>query len=85
MLHYCEGHGIEEHGTNIEEVAVKKAHAEESEDRDCNVCIGVGTLTKVESNGVNSVDTVCDNAYSTAGCEHLDNGVMPTGWEECAE
>lgn len=66
-------------------MAIKKAHTEKGEDRDRYVGVGVITSSEIEANGVDSMNTVSDDTDGAAGCKHLNNGIVPTGWEECAE
>ena len=66
-------------------MAIQKTHDQKRHHKVENIRIGECTLFGIKSKGADSVISICDDTYGTAGCEHLNNRVMPTRREEGVE
>ena len=66
-------------------MAIQKAHDQKRHHKVENIRVCQCALFGIEFKGADSVISICNDTYGTAGCEHLYNCVMPTRREEGVE
>ncbi len=85
ILRIAQGHGIEQHRTQVEEVAVHQAAQQQNADIQGDEILFHAPLPPEQLHGLVAVEAVGRQAHHAAGGCDLDQGIVPPGREEGAE
>ena len=85
VFHKGQSHRVEQNGTDVEEMTVKQAAHQQGQQRAGGKPGLRGAIFYKDVDGLNAMDNVSGQAYDSATCQQLDDGVVPAGRDEAGE
>ena len=82
FLRKGQGHGVEQHGSHIEHVAIQHAGGKKRQNGDENKGLFAAGTRQKQFQGLEAVMAVSNQAKNAAGCQNLNKGIVPPGGEE---